>query len=42
MDNKQWSKLLLTKLPAFNLAWPDDVKNKWFAIFEKLKQLGQN
>jgi len=31
-----WEKMLLTKFPAFDLTWSDEVKLKWFEAFYKL------
>lgn len=31
-------KLLLSKFPSFDPAWPDDVKTKWFEGFNKLME----
>jgi len=31
-----WQKLLLSKFPSFDPAWPDDVKTKWFDGFKGL------
>lgn len=31
---------LLGKLPDFDPAWPDDLKNKWFDVFKELISLG--
>ena len=33
-DEITWDKLLLSKFPSFDPAWPDDVKVKWFEAFE--------
>jgi len=31
-----WNEMLLTKFPAFDPAWSDEVKLKWFAAFDEL------
>ena len=31
-----WQQLLLSKFPAFDPAWPDEVKTKWFEAFRDL------
>lgn len=31
-----WDKLLLSKFPAFDPGWPNDVKLKWFEAFDQL------
>jgi hypothetical protein len=33
---RSWQEMLLDKFPSLDPAWPDDVKAKWFAAFEKL------
>jgi hypothetical protein len=35
-----WTTALLEKFPAFDAAWPDDVKAKWFDGFERLMKAG--
>lgn len=39
-QQSQWSEMLLAKFPAFDPAWPDDVKSKWFDGFQKLMKSG--
>lgn len=34
--DRTWENKLLEKFPSFDPAWPDDLKTKWFAGFEKL------
>lgn len=36
-----WNELLLEKFPAFDPAWPDDVKAKWFEGFQQLMRKGR-
>ncbi len=31
-----WDKMLLSKFPAFDPTWPDEIKLKWFAGFDEL------
>jgi hypothetical protein len=31
-----WDKMLLSKFPTFDPAWPDEVKLKWFSAFDEL------
>ena len=31
-----WDKMLLTKFPTFDPTWSDEVKLKWFEVFNKL------
>jgi len=31
-----WNEMLLTKFPAFDPAWSDEVKLKWFVAFDEL------
>jgi hypothetical protein len=31
-------KALIAKLPTFELMWPDKLKDRWFAAFERLRQ----
>jgi hypothetical protein len=33
-----WEEKLLEKFPPFDPAWPDELKTKWFAGFERLMQ----
>lgn len=40
-DEMGWSKLLLSKFPSFDPAWPDEVKASWFKAFDKLMQMGK-
>ena len=35
-----WHEMLLAKFPSFDPAWPDEVKNKWFAAFADLMSKG--
>jgi hypothetical protein len=35
-NGTSWEKMLLTKFPAFDPTWPDEVKLKWFEAFYKL------
>ncbi len=35
-----WHQMLLDKFPAFDPAWPDDVKAKWFEGFQQLMAKG--
>ncbi len=35
-EQSSWDKLLLAKFPAFDPAWNDDVKLKWFDAFDEL------
>jgi hypothetical protein len=34
--NASWNQMLLTKFPAFDPEWNDDVKLKWFNAFDEL------
>lgn len=36
MDQIPLDKLLLSKFPSFDPAWPDEVKIKWFDGFNEL------
>jgi hypothetical protein len=36
--NATWEEKLLEKFPAFDPAWPDDLKTKWFAGFKDLME----
>ena len=36
-----WAQMLLAKFPAFDPAWPDDLKTKWFDAFGKLMKRGE-
>lgn len=38
---KSISEQLLSKFPAFDPAWPDDLKAKWFAGYEQLLKIGK-
>ena len=35
-DQIPWDKMLLTKFPAFDPTWSDEVKLKWFEAFDEL------
>jgi len=35
-ESMSWNRMLLTKFPAFDPTWNDDVKLKWFAAFDEL------
>jgi len=35
----KWHELVLDKFPAFDPAWPDDVKLKWFEAFDLLLKI---
>jgi len=35
-DYLTWEQMLLAKFPAFDPAWPDDVKAEWFKAFNRL------
>lgn len=39
-ERTSWDKMLLTKFPTFDPAWPDEVKLKWFAAFDELLKRG--
>jgi hypothetical protein len=34
--DRSWEEKLLDKFPSFDPAWPEDLKAKWFAGFERL------
>ena len=34
--SRDWAEQLLDKFPSFDPAWNDDLKEKWFAGFERL------
>lgn len=34
--NNSWGQMLLTKFPAFDPEWNDEVKLKWFSAFDEL------
>lgn len=38
-ESDLWNNALLSKFPAFDPAWPDDVKSKWFDDFKALMEL---
>jgi len=33
----EWNRMLLSKFPNFDPAWPDEIKSKWFDAFARLK-----
>ena len=35
-QNHSWTQMLLTKFPAFDPEWNDEVKLKWFSAFDEL------
>ena len=35
-ESMSWNRMLLTKFPAFDPTWNDEVKLKWFAAFDEL------
>ncbi len=35
-DRISWDKILITKFPTFDPAWPDEIKLKWFDGFDQL------
>ncbi len=37
--DESWENALLSKFPAFDPAWPDEVKSKWFVDFKALMEL---
>lgn len=46
IDDRQgelsWEQMLLSKFPAFDPAWPDEVKSKWFDGFHRLMRVGKS
>ncbi len=38
-DSTTWDKMLLTKFPAFDPGWNDDVKLNWFKAFDVLLRM---
>jgi hypothetical protein len=38
-ESDSWENALLSKFPAFDPAWPDEVKSKWFDDFKALMEL---
>ena len=38
-DSTPWDKLLLTKFPAFDPTWIDEVKLNWFKAFDELLRM---
>lgn len=35
-ENSSWTKMVLSKFPTFDPAWPDEIKIKWFDAFDRL------
>lgn len=35
-EQMSWGKMVLTKFPAFDPAWSDEIKLKWFEAFDRL------
>ncbi len=35
-ERTSWDKILITKFPTFDPAWPDEIKIKWFDGFDQL------
>jgi len=40
LENSSWHSKLLMKFPEFDPAWSEELKNQWFAAFDKLLNRG--